>query len=259
MDQLVNKRFHAFKDSLSNTKLAWFVSLQSKEAGAWLEAIPKFEKLTMDSNTFRSGLCYRFMLQCPSMINGARCDCEAHTVLDPTARHLATACGKYGYSNDTRDSVVLELQYALQYCGFWIKREERDCFLMADPNDRHIPDLTVINPTDSAFPQVLLDVSITSPLTGALYGQLDNAVSRQLAGQQERMAKKRFQEKTYKYRARVIANGFGFVPIIFESSGHIHNQSKKILQVSVKKAMETRKINLNNAYAYLAKRLPVTL
>jgi hypothetical protein len=49
----VNKRFHAFKDSLSNTKLAWFVSLQSKEAGAWLEAIPKFEKLTMDSNTFR--------------------------------------------------------------------------------------------------------------------------------------------------------------------------------------------------------------
>ncbi len=55
MDRLVNnKRFHAFKDSLSNTKLAWFVSLQSKEAGAWLEAIPKFEKLTMDSNTFRS-------------------------------------------------------------------------------------------------------------------------------------------------------------------------------------------------------------
>jgi hypothetical protein len=81
----------------------------------------------------------------------------------------------------THDSVVLELQYALQYCGFWINREERDCFLMADPNDRHIPDLIVTNPTDSAFPQVLLDVSITSPLTGALYGQLDNAVSRELA------------------------------------------------------------------------------
>jgi hypothetical protein len=91
---------------------------------------------------------------------------------------------------------------------------------MADPNDdRHIPDLTVINPTDSVFPQVLLDVSITSPLTGALYGQLDNAVSRELAGQQGRMAKKRFQEKkTNKYRARVVANGFGFVPTIFEPS-----------------------------------------
>jgi hypothetical protein len=62
---------------------------------------------------------------------------------------------------------------------------------MADPNDRHIPDLAVMNPTDSAFlPQVLFDVSITSPLTGALYGQLDNnAVSRELAGQQGRMAR----------------------------------------------------------------------
>ncbi len=75
---------------------------------------------------------------------------------------------------------------------------------MADPNDRHILDLTVMNPTDSAFPQVLIDVPITSPLTGALYGQLDNAVSRELAGQQGRRAKKRFQEKTNKYRARVV-------------------------------------------------------
>jgi hypothetical protein len=88
---------------------------------------------------------------------------------------------------------------------------------------------------------------------------VDNAVSRELAGQQGRMAKKRFQENTNKYRARVVANGFGFVPIIFESSGHIHDQSKRFLQVSVKKAMETRKINWNNAYAYLVKRLSVTL
>jgi len=63
MDRLVDKRLQAFKDSLSNTKLAWFVSLQSKEAGAWLEAIPKYEKLAMDSNTFRAALCYRFMLK----------------------------------------------------------------------------------------------------------------------------------------------------------------------------------------------------
>ncbi len=73
------------------------------------------------------------------------------------------------------------------------------------------------------------------------------------------MAKKRFQEKTNKYRARVVANGFGFVSIIFESSGHIHDQSKTFLKVSVKKAMETRKINWNNAYAYLVKRLSVIL
>jgi hypothetical protein len=35
--------------------------------------------------------------------------------------------------------------------------------------------------------------------------------------------------------------------------------AKNFLQVSVKKAMETRKINWNNAYAYLVKRLSVTL
>ncbi len=74
------------------------------------------------------------------------------------------------------------------------------------------------------------------------------------------MARKLFQEKTNKYRARVVANGFGFVPIIFESSGHhIHNQSKQFLQVSVEKAMKTRKINWNNAYAYLVERCSVTL
>ncbi len=98
-----------------------------------------------------------------------------------------------------------------------------------------------------------------SPLTGALNGQLDNAVSREVVGQQGRMARKRFQEKTNKYRARVVANGFGFVLIIFDSSGHIHDQLKRFLQVSVKKAMKTRKINWNNAYAYLVKRLSVTL
>jgi hypothetical protein len=37
------------------------------------------------------------------------------------------------------------------------------------------------------------------------------------------------------------------------------DQSKRFLQVSVKKAMEPRKINWNNAYAYLVKRLSVTL
>jgi hypothetical protein len=85
----------------------------------------------------------------------------------------------------------------------------------------------VVNPTDSVIPQVLIDVPITSLLTGTLYGQLDNTVSRELAGQQGRMVRKRFQEKTNnKYRARVLANGFGFVPIIFEPSGHIHDQSK---------------------------------
>ncbi len=57
----------------------------------------------------------------------------------------------------------------------------------------------------------------------------------------------------------MVTNGFGFVPIIFESSGDIHDQSKRFLQVSVKKAMETRKINWNKAYAYLVKRLSVTL
>jgi hypothetical protein len=104
----------------------------------------------MDFNTFRSALCYRFMLQYPGMINGARCDCKAQTVLDPTAHHLATACGTYGYRKDAHDSVVLELQYALQYCGFWIKREERDCFLMADPNDRGGPYVTVTVPVCGA-------------------------------------------------------------------------------------------------------------
>ena len=260
MDRLVDKRFQAFKDGLNNTKLAWFVSLQSREAGAWLEAIPKFEKLAMDSTTFRSALCYRYMIKYPGMIDGARCDCEAHTVLDPTAHHLATACGKYGYRKDTHDSVVLELQYALQHCGFWIKREERDCFLAADPNDRHIPDLTVMNPIDSAFPQVLLDVSITSPLTGALHGQLDNnALTRAAAGDQGRMARRRYQEKVNKYRARVLANGFGFVPIIFESTGLIHAQSLQFLEASMKKAAEIRKISCKNIYAYLIKRLSVTL
>jgi hypothetical protein len=65
--------------------------------------------------------------------------------------------------------------------------------------------------------------------------------------------------KSENARMMVVANGFGFVPIIFESSGHIHDQSKKFLQVSVKKAMETRKINWNKAYAYLVKHLSVTL
>ena len=165
------------------------------------------------------------------------------------AHHLATACGKYGYRMDTHDSVVLELQYyALQHCGFWIKR---DCFLAADPNDRHIPDLTVMNPIDSAFPQVLLDVSITSPLTGALHGQLDNTLTRAAAGDQGRMARRRFQEKVNKYRARVLANRFGFVPIIFESSGLIHAQSLQFLEASMKKSAESRKISYRNMYAYL--------
>ncbi len=38
-----------------------------------------------------------------------------------------------------------------------------------------------------------------------------------------------------------------------------HDQSKRFHRVSVKKAMETRKNTWNNAYAYLVKRLSVTL
>jgi hypothetical protein len=63
-----------------------------------------------------------------------------------------------------------------------------------------------------------------------------------LAEQQGRMTKKRFQEKTNKYRARVVANGFGFVPIIFESSGQIHDQSKDSFKFSSRKQWKQERL-----------------
>jgi hypothetical protein len=56
------------------------------------------------------------------------------------------------------------------------------------------------------------------------------------------MAKKRFQEKTNEYRARVVANGFGFVPIIFESIGRIHDQAKKSFKFPSRKQWKQERL-----------------
>jgi hypothetical protein len=58
--------------------------------------------------------------------------------------------------------------------------------------------------------------------------------------------------KVRKYRDIASANGFGFLPIIFESCGYIHDDTCKFMKQLASVASEVKRIPVSTLYSYEA-------
>ena len=227
-------------------KLRWWMSHRNEESGAWLKVKPIYQKLVIPNHIYRTSLRYRCHLPNAQYVVGSKCTCNAP--LDSLGHHLATGCAKGGERFITHNAVKYELNNILCYAGYYTKIEEQQLF-----NDNGMdgtstarkfrPDISIINPVGSVHTRLLLDVGVTGALTGTPGSA---AISYHNA-------------KNRKYLQMSTSRGFGFLPIIFESSGMLHAEAKSFLKRVAKRASELKRISEDILFEYFLKRLSLTL
>ena len=285
---LQDKRMKAAIEVLSNheesrSSLRWYNGLKNAEAGAWLDAVPKIDKLRMKSSEFRTALRYRYRLPIPAIRAGTRCDCKVtskqpngrvmtcHPILDTFGYHVSTGCGKDGHRINTHNMLVMELNNLIRFAGGNTIREETHCFGAHLPDDNHRPDISILNPVALNLParKALLDVAVTCPLEGAQSGRLVNPSLTEAQRATSKNLTANYKSKLYKYKTITDhcqeADGsfdpaeFSIYPIVFESTGAIHPESLKLIDKIVDKAAEITKFSGTNLVNYFKKRLSVCL
>jgi len=119
-------------------------------------------------------------------------------------------------------------------------------------------DLVVYNPTNSSHSQLGLDVAVTDPIPGAKTGLL-HINNKQMAIEENRANKVRYNEKVNKYKNDAVTVDMGLQPIVFESTGRIHPDSGKYIAQLAKTASDVKKIPHSVRYNYFMKRLSAVL
>jgi hypothetical protein len=159
-------------------------------------------------------------------------------------------------------------------------REKYFAFRGGDPDENHLPDINIRNPTGTALPVDLIDVSIVGTLGGSKHGilqapanrgaskihggkRVDDRLNEKIRKYSERVIpgglNEQPNEKIRKYSERVIPGGLNEQPIIFKSSGFLHPKSCEFFTQCVQYASLLSKIVWHRLYAFFIKRLSVTL
>ena len=103
-----------------------------------------------------------------------RCICKNYAVLDLEGHHLLTGCKENGLRQSHHNSVQIVLNKIFND-GLQTTIEQNYCFIQSDPMNRCRPDITIHNPQVLNYNnELLIDVSLTSPLEGTQKGETSN-------------------------------------------------------------------------------------
>ena len=252
----VSSRLQAHNKSVVSELLAnpnekaWFTSLQSQEAGMWLDVSPKSSLHKMTNEQFAIALTLRMYLPQKCILPGMKCNCSGnrgkHAVIDVYGIHFCTGCSLQGVRITTHNKVRDRVGMILNYCGVFTVTEERDAFRGDDPTNGKRPDLSAFNLPKLAGKQAL-DIQITSPIPS---GSGHDSLSESQAGKPLRAATKAFQKKQSVYQKICDNNAIGFLPIIFESTGRLHPTTEDLLKNSLQKAAEVRQVEFSRLWKF---------
>ena len=208
------------------TEIAWLLSLQSPTAGEWLDVCPKTSHHTLTNEEFEIALTLRLLLPQKLVVTGTRCTCSTPTneiQLDLTGIHLCTGCNHDGARNYTHNNVRDQIIKTFNYLGVRTIREQTNVFRTVDPTNGNRPDITAINLPGTDKPH-LLDVTMTSPIPASQPQSLTVAEARKPL----RAANNAKNRKNNKYLAAAHACNLEFLPIVFEITGRMHDDTERL-------------------------------
>ena len=154
----------------------------------------------------------------------------------------------------THDRVAETTNSILRYANYRTKWAEKNCFIGADPDNRKVPDISVLN-YGQADKKLLLDVTIPATLRYTNQGIAVRVNPKDLGKQAEAASKIKIQ----KYEDACAANGHIFQPIVLESCGYVHPNSLTFFKLLATRCAPLKKIPSSALYAYFMKRLSVSL
>jgi len=224
--KLLNKhKYDEYKGKLleRNEKdhITWLNSVKSKVAGLWLTTSNTRGKYKIQNFAFQSVLCYRLFMNQPNTVEGVRCKCTKYMPMaDRKGHHYTTSC-KYGSGKfDTHNGLCREISNFLKSSGVQTKLEERGCFAGTDPITQLRPDISIPE-GQLDHKKIILDVTVTCPMHAATKGQ---------ALQTGHHAQNAYIAKMNKYNELAEQNNLKFLPIVFETTGYMHEDAVKFLR-----------------------------
>ena len=195
----------------------------------------------------------------------SKCVCKDHPVLDPYGHHLASGCFIGGHGSNTHYSLVREMNNILHYGGFATKKEEKNIFvdtlpnhILSDDKQRGLrTDISVLD-YNGFGNKLCIDVTVTSTLKYHNNGapQEIPAADIDRIGKQADIA---YQKKMAKYDELCKLNRFGFLPIVFESNGFLHNDSITFLHQIANNCAADKGIPTDAIFNYFLKGLSFSL
>ena len=272
-NQLTKYRFTKFRNAIEadirNESIHWFTWHKGhggdSQAGHWLNVIPKYQKFYMDPLDFRTAIRHYMFFKVDKFVEGQTCICRHHPTLDPYGHHLGSGCLNGGFTINTHNDLVRELNSILRYAGYHTKLEETGIFTNIIPNHRLSaeeqsglrPDISINN--FSPFEAKLcLDLTVRSTLTYNVHA-MPNVIPPDVQGKVGIQADKGFEFKMMKYKAVCQANRFSFLPIVFESNGYAHPETVKFIRQLASDCAPIRRIPEEVLFKFFMKGLSAVL
>jgi hypothetical protein len=256
---MLSKIYTTYRDApdLPINEKAWLTSTAQYEGSLWLEAIPKSPDTTFTDEEYRMALHYRYMLPQPIIPDGTRCTCATRPTLDRLGHHAMTGCKCGGGRQNTHDLVKHVITYACRYALVRTREEEIGLFRTTDPGTSKRPDITVESgPLYSQH--AILDVAVTCPIPGGAGGN-PVGLNRAQAGVQGRAAALTVQRKVGKYGALATGNQLHFIPMVFESTGYVHDLACAFMDKVADYAEQVKLVPKAAVYKYWMTRISVVL
>ena len=89
--------------------------------------------------------------------------------------HLLTGCKENGLRQSHHKTIQIVLNKIFNDVGLQTTIEQNYCFIQSDPMNKCRPDITIHNPQVLNYNnELLIDVSLTSPLEGTQKGEISN-------------------------------------------------------------------------------------
>ena len=233
-------------------------SLYQTNASSWLFALPKIGETKMDNETFRTALLTYLGCDYPFVPIGLYCDCKRRSPIDTKGLHFHS-CPK-GDERISKHDAMKKLTCALiSNAGIKYTLEPKHCFPLQTGKYRNRrPDILLHQPNlpdslDGSKP-ILLDIAITHPCRVTILDK--NTVEPLVAADTAYKDKVKSYENIQDNKSK---EKYEFIPIIFESFGAFHPESKLLITKLIKKASINMGIPFSILNHYWMKRFAVTL
>jgi len=208
--------------------LAIVQSGSTQAAYAWVEAIPKTAKTTMEATVFSDALRRRLLVNNPMIPTGMTCVCKAH--LDELGTHLQMCKFKNGLTIRTHDLLNREIAEFHKGMGFSTTLVVKPQFQSADdPDVRTKTDQVILR---SGLPPLSIDTTISNVCSDQSLKSMKGK-PKYLA-----VASSREQSKINDYMEECRKIGHDFLPAAFECQGSIGQMFAQHFENCVQKRAE---------------------
>ena len=240
--------YNNFIAQVTDTKLlAWLTSLKNEDSKSakWLQMVPKDHNFKFTSKEFQISLCYRLFLQQPCYIPNSKCFCKKNSVLDSRGHHIANGCQKLAALTKTHDNIKVVLRDLCNAAGLQTRVEETGVFQEAVPDSNRRPDLSIFNhPNPKYYPnKVIMDVSLAHPIPI----DSNRVLTRNQALAPGRAANAAHSRKINSYSVISEQAGLKFLPLIFETTGRMHEETESAIKEIIDLYCEDKPPSAHNA------------